>query len=286
MQKTSKFSQLNLEKLKLLQGYFKKESEVSMAFLFGSQAKGLAGDSSDWDVGVYFTPREYLELEKEDIYPGESKIWADLVDILQTDVDFLVLNRARPSLVFSILNSGFPLFVKDRRLYLSLLSKVSYEAVDFWNFVYDFWKIRERAKSLSPEDRAILIEHLVFLEEEFKDLEEFKKLTWSEYQKDRFKRRNVERWVENLVMASLDIAKITLAADKKEIPQTYKDVLKIFGLHYFSPSFAERLSQFAELRNIVTHEYLDIKWSKISKFIKEAENLYPEFIERIKKIVK
>jgi predicted nucleotidyltransferase len=156
MKKASKFSQLNLEKLKLLQGYFKKESEVSMAFLFGSQAKGLAGDSSDWDVGVYFTPREYLELEKEGNYPGESKIWADLVDILQTDVDFLVLNRARPSLVFSILNSGFPLVVKDRKLYLRLLSKASYEAVDFWDFVYDFWKIRERAKSLSPVSPNLL----------------------------------------------------------------------------------------------------------------------------------
>jgi uncharacterized protein YutE (UPF0331/DUF86 family)/predicted nucleotidyltransferase len=286
MKKASKFPELNLEKIKLLQEYFEKKSEVSMVFLFGSQAKGLAVDSSDWDVGVYFTPREYLELEQEGNYPGESKIWSDLVDILQTEVDFLVLNRARPSLVFSILNSGFPLVIKDRKLYLRLLCKTSYEAIDFWDFVYDFWKIREKAKSLSQEDRAVLIEHLVFLEEEFKDLEEFKKLTWGEYQKDRFRRRNIERWVENLVMTSLDIAKITLAADKKEIPQTYKDVLKIFGLYYFSPSFATRFSQFAELRNIVVHEYLDIKWNKISRFIKEAENLYPEFIERTKKIIK
>lgn len=153
MEKASRVSQPNLRKIKLLREYFEKEPEVSMAFLFGSQAKSLARDSSDWDIGVYFKPREYLELEKEGDYPGENKIWSDLVGILQTDVDFLVLNRARPSLVFGILNSGFPLVVKDRKLYLRLLSKASYEAVDFWNFVYDFWQIRGRAKSLEQNQK-------------------------------------------------------------------------------------------------------------------------------------
>jgi len=276
----------NSGKIKHLKEYFEKEPQVLMAFLFGSRAKNLAKESSDWDIGVYFKPKEYLELEKESDYPNEDKIWADLVDILQTDVDFLVLNRARPALVFSILNSGLPLVVKDRRLYLKILCKTSYEAIDFWDFVYDFWKVRERARSLSPEERAILIEHLAFLETEFKDLEEFKNLTWDEYRRERFKRRNVERWVENLVMAPLDIAKISLASEKKEVPQTYKDTLKMLGLLYFDPSFAERFSQFAELRNIVVHEYLDMKWSKIKNFIKEAENLYPEFIDRIKRVIK
>jgi len=107
----------------------------------------LSQDNSDWDVGVYFKPKEYLELEQEGDYPNENKIWSDLVDTLKADVDFLVLNRARPSLVFSVLNSGFPLVIKDRKLYLRLLCKTSYEAIDFWNFVYDFWKIREGAKS-------------------------------------------------------------------------------------------------------------------------------------------
>jgi predicted nucleotidyltransferase len=148
MEKASRVSQPNLEKIKLLREYFEKELEVPMAFLFGSQAKSLARDSSDWDIGVYFKPNEYLELEKEGDYPGENKIWSDLVDILQIDVDFLVLNRARPSLVFTILNSSFPLVIKDRKLYLRLLCKTSYEAIDFWEFVYDFWQIRERAKPL------------------------------------------------------------------------------------------------------------------------------------------
>ncbi len=152
MEKALNVSQPDLGKIKLLQEYFEREAEGLMAFLFGSQAKSLARDSSDWDIGVYFKPKDYLELEKEGDYPNENKIWSDLVDMLKTDVDFLVLNRARPSLVFSVMNSGFPLVIKDRKLYLRLLCKTSYEAIDFWECVYDFWQIRERAKSLSLED--------------------------------------------------------------------------------------------------------------------------------------
>jgi len=137
---------MNLRKIKLLKKYFEKQPSVSFAFLFGSQIKDRARAGSDWDIAVYFKPNEYLELEKEANYPNENEIWSDLVDCLQAEVDFLVLNRVRPSLVFSILNSGFPLVIKDRELYLRLLCKTSYEAIDFWNFVYDFWKIRERAK--------------------------------------------------------------------------------------------------------------------------------------------
>ena len=38
----------------------------------------------------------------------------------------------------------------DVRVYFKPSSKTTYEAIDFWNFVYNFWKIRERARSLSP----------------------------------------------------------------------------------------------------------------------------------------
>lgn len=96
---------------------------------------------------------------------------------------------------------------------------------------------------------------------------------------------DIERWVENLVMSSLDIVKIILASAKRTIPQSYKETLKIFaGLYMnFEESLAERFATFAELRNIIVQEYLDIKWKKIKKFIEEAEKFYPQFIKRVKK---
>lgn len=271
-----------LEKLK---DYFLRRDEAVLAFVFGSQAKGTARAVSDWDIAAYFKPKKFAELETREEYEGENQIKSDVSNILKQDIDFLVMNRARPSLVFQILNTGTPLVVKDERLQRELLLKTHYEAVDFWRFAQEFWKIRERSASLSQEDKANLIEHLVFLENELKDIETFQSLTWKEYFEDRGMRRNAERWIENLVMTSLDIAKIILASEKKELPQTYRETLKVFGALYINESFGERLSHITELRNIIAHEYLDIRWDKIKKFIQEAEEIYKEFIYKVKEFL-
>jgi uncharacterized protein YutE (UPF0331/DUF86 family)/predicted nucleotidyltransferase len=272
-------------KIEVLTQYFQKESSVVLAFLFGSRAKGSEGGVSDWDIAVYLKPKEYLEIETEREYLGENKIWSDLIELLETDdVDFVVLNRARPSLVYNALRTGTPLIIRDRRLYLDLLCKVSYEAVEWWDFVSDFWKISQKAKSLPPEERARVLEYLRFLENEFSEMDRIKKFSWQDYIQDSFKRKVIERWVENLVMCALDIAKVILASEKREIPQTYKDTLKIFGTLYVDPSFAENFSEFASLRNILVHEYLDIKWRRIRNFIDQAERLYPIFIKKIKEM--
>jgi len=273
-------------KIEALTQYFQKESSVVLAFLFGSRASGGEREISDWDIAVYFKPEEYLEIETEREYPAENRIWSDLIDLLETDnVDFLVLNRVRASLVYNVLRSGTSLVIKDRRLYLDLLCKVSYEAVEWWDFVSDFWEISQKAKSLPPEERARVLEYLRFLQNEFSELEQIKSFGWQDYIQDSFKRKIIERWVENLVMGALDIAKVILASEKREIPQTYKDTLKIFGTTYLDPAFGEKFSEFASLRNILVHEYLDIKWRKIKKFIDQAERLYPVFIDKIKEIV-
>jgi uncharacterized protein YutE (UPF0331/DUF86 family)/predicted nucleotidyltransferase len=282
-------SKIKTEKIKLLKDYFKKEPQVSLAFLFGSQAKGISRKISDWDIAVYFKPREYLELETEIDYPKENKIWSDLINLLETDdVDLVVLNRAKPDLVFSVLNSGMSLVIKDRKLYLDLLCKTHYEAVDWWQFVFDFWKIKEKAKSLSIEAKKNIIERLDFLVEHFKDIEEFKKMTWDDYQDSRDNQRNIERWIENLVMASLDIAKIVMGSEKMAIPESYKDTLKVFSCITlkFSEKEADKFSDFAKIRNIIAHQYLDIKWRKIKNFIPAAEKIYPKFIKKVGQMVK
>jgi len=272
--------------LQALKKYFQKRDDVLLAFLFGSQAKGYARKISDWDVAVYFRPAAGapLELESEREYPESHTIWGELEKIVAGPVDLVILNRAAPPLVFSILNKGVPLAIKDRSLYLRLLSKTHYEAVDFWQFTRDFWRIRERALSLSPEDRSDLIKHLVFLENELKDLEYFNKITQQQYTKDRAIKRNLERWAENLVRASLDIAKILLAAEKKEVPDSYRETLRAVGLHYFDEEFASQFAELAAARNIIAHEYLDLRWKQLRYFIEQAALLYPRFIARVKEI--
>jgi uncharacterized protein YutE (UPF0331/DUF86 family)/predicted nucleotidyltransferase len=275
-----------ITQIEMLKGYFEKKEGVVMAFLFGSRASGLSGGISDWDIGVYFKPYQYMEIETREWYPGEKNIWGELVSLLKTDdVDLAVLNRTSPSVVFSVLSKGIPLKIKDRKLYLDLLCRVSYEAIDFREFAFDFLRIKERAKSLSEDERLRLAQYLDFLEDEMSEIGRFKEMDKDEYLIDKDKRRSIERWIENIVMSSLDIAKIVLASEKKGIPQSYGGTLENFGLFYFGEEFARRFSHFASLRNIVVHQYLDIKWMRIKDFIKEAEELYPLFIEKVKELL-
>jgi len=271
-----------------LRTYFEKEPSVSMAFLFGSRARGIERKGSDWDIGIYFRPQEYLETETDIEYPEELRIWSDLIDILQTDdIDLIILNRAGSHLVYEVLRKGISLVIKDRNLYIDLLLKTSYEALDWWDFVKDYYEISEKSSSIAPSEKARLLRALKFLENEFKELKDMQSITYGDYLHNSFKRKVIERWIENIVMAMLDIAKIIMASSKREIPETYKEILKTFGTLYINESFGEKIAWFAIMRNIVTHEYLDIRWKRIKKFIiNDAEVLVPIFIKDVKDIIK
>lgn len=139
---------------------------------------------------------------------------------------------------------------------------------------------------MRKEERERLIRLLDYLESEVDDYPAFSQLTWEMYQKDKVKRRNVERWIENIVMSSIDIAKILLASENRPIPGSYKEILYNIGLiGDFNEEFGKKLSRWAGLRNIVVHEYLDIRWRNIKEFIRESEPVFRELIKGVRKIV-
>ena len=76
-----------------LKNYFENRKDIAFAFLFGSQARGLATSLSDVDIAVYFYPekRHPVEYEEEVFHEGEDEIWADLERLLKKEVEVLVL---------------------------------------------------------------------------------------------------------------------------------------------------------------------------------------------------
>jgi hypothetical protein len=50
-----------------------------------------------------------------------------------------------------------------------------------------------------PEERERLIRYIDFLEDELSDFGKFAMVSWKKYQEDRDIRRNLERWIENIV---------------------------------------------------------------------------------------
>lgn len=276
---------ISTTKVRLLKKYFSGKPEVSMAFLFGSYTKGQALFDSDVDIAVYFKPKERrLEWEEVGEWSEVIKIWADTEKILGKNVDVLVLNKAPCLIAFDAVHTGIPLVIKDHLLYLRFLSLINSAAIDFREFIEDYWRIEQRSTSLSNFDKTRLIEIVKFLTNEIDDWNIYLELGWDEYQNDRIKRRSMEHWIENIVNASIDIARILLASGKKSLPGTYREVLRSFmSLKNFDKNTAERLGEFARLRNIITHEYLDIRWEQIRNFVKTAKPLFEYTIEFIKK---
>lgn len=275
------------EMISRLKEYFLSKNEVLMAFLFGSHAKERAHSGSDWDIAVYFKPKESaVEWEEDRQYPEEDVVWNDCMDILKTDsVDLAVLNRA-PAALAEIAIKGVPLVIKDERFFWEFRLIVSREGEDYRSFAEDFFIISERSSSIGPIDKAILEKTIRFIEQEARSYDRFSSLSQRVYETDADERRNAERWVENIMNAVIDIAKILLASSKKAIPDTYREALRqAIWLLNLSDEHKDSFEQWAKLRNILAHEYLDIRWKRIEDFIKRSRPYVEALIGAAKKFM-
>ena len=275
------------KKIELLKNYFSKQSDVSMAFIFGSYAKKRETSESDFDVAIYFKPRgKMLEWEEIEDRADEDKIWSDIERIIGIRTDLVVLNRAPATLAFSVIQEGTPIIIKDSSLHLRFFLAISSAAEYFTDFTKDFWAIKQRSSSLTEIDQQRLIRIIDFLETELADSPKFLDLDQKIYESDAVVRRNVERWAENIVNSSIDIAKIILASEKKKIPQTYREIMhELSLLKDFKNEDAERLAQSAKLRNILAHEYLDVRFRQIEKFTKGSLPAYRALLDFAKKFI-
>lgn len=135
---------------------------------------------------------------------------------------------------------------------------------------------------MKKETKFRLMKHISFLENELKDYGTFNRLSWKEYNEDRHKRRDVERWIENIINSSIDTGKVIISEEDKGLPDTYKDiVVAVCSVLNFKEEDSKKLSDLVRFRNIISHEYLDIRWTSIQKFIAETKTLYEDFLDKV-----
>ena len=274
------------EETRLLKEYFDQRDDVLMAFVFGSYVRGQEMAESDFDVAVYFKSEKGVMEHKCD-FDREGQIWSDVSAIVEKEVDLVCLNNAPASLVSSVVTEGIPLAVKDEKLFWEIYLKKSSETEDFLGFLEDFRRIKQEARSLTKEARERLMLRIDYLKDELNDLERFKSLSWEEYTKDRDKRRLIERWAENILNATIDIAKIILASEKKLMSRTYEDALRDFGIFSgLNLDEAKQFAKFAELRNILAHEYLEILYKRIKIFIDKSPPFYKRILDFLEDYLK
>lgn len=271
-----------------LSEYFKGRKDIAFAYLFGSVAKNQSHTESDIDIGVYFTPAtRALEYESENRYPSENSVWDDLDSLVGRHTDMVVLNRVPSTLFSAVLDEGQRIFSFNDDFLARLSSAVNDLAEDFRDFISDFIKVKERSKSISPHDKVRLERSIDFVRDQIPDFSNFANIAQKQYERDISVKRNIERWAETLANAAIDIAKILIASKKRPIPQTYKSIIKELGfLDDFDENIATKLSGYSDMRNILSHEYLDLRFTVLGKFIKEGEPLFTYLIKYAKDMIK
>ncbi|OGW59208.1 MAG: hypothetical protein A2V83_05560, partial [Nitrospirae bacterium RBG_16_64_22] len=90
------------------------DAAVSLAYLFGSRAKGETSNRADWDIAVYLAEDRLAENPIWDKFKIEDRLSA----VLATDaVEVVVLNRLEdPLLGFEIIANSLLLVEKDENL--------------------------------------------------------------------------------------------------------------------------------------------------------------------------
>ena len=289
-----------------LQTVLSDRQEVTFAILFGSAASGRQTMESDVDIAVYLqeidervpgvgesdsSPRSGIpDVEEEIEFSYESDLWRDLERAARTNVDMVVLNRAAATISASALLTGTIVINRDESLYRKYFLAVTSLAQEQREFADDFVVIKGRSRSLSDIDRARLVRIVDFLEDELQDYPEFRDLDLERYSTDRSMRRSVERWVENLVNASIDAAKIVLASERRPVPHTYAEALEMLAtVKGFWPDgpeagreTARRLAQNTRVRNMLAHEYLDLRFTRVDQVVDHAEDRYGDLIRALR----
>ena len=137
---------------------------------------------------------------------------------------------------------------------------------------------------MSQGDKIKLVPLIDYLEKELQFLPKYnEEIEWKVYQSVREKRLEVERWVECIINATLDISKMILTLSKEDIPETSREILYKIATLIYEEETAETFSKLAKIRNTLAHRYLDIRWNDIKWFLQTAQNIYPPFLEYAKK---
>lgn len=235
--------------------------------LFGSAAAGQLRSDSDVDVALYQASSGQLEIEVDRELDREAEIQVALERATQRNVDLLTLNRAPATVCAAALLTGRPVLLRDGALYTRYLLAVTTVASDFLETESEFRAIRDRSRSLSAIDRSRLQRILDFMEMELQDRDQFRGVTLTSYQTDRNLRRNLDRWVEMLINAAIDVGKIVLGSDLRPVPYTYGQVLADLESTAHFSDLAGRLKPLAALRNVLAHEYLELRFRRVASFV-------------------
>lgn len=117
-----------------------------------------------------------------------------------------------------------------------------------------------------------IAESIQFISQELKEFEdEYANKTWLEYRDDKKIQKLMDRTVENILTALIEVCGTVLTEEGIPV-ESYSDALgkcgKLFG---FSEEEQEILSKLAIQRNRLAHRYLNFRWQAIKMFSEQKK---------------
>lgn len=124
---------------------------------------------------------------------------------------------------------------------------------------------------------------ITLIGEELERLKEFSDFTLEELAKDYIKQATVERLLEKIINRAIDINQHLIAEfSEKTTPKSYRETfLGLSELNIYPKEFAERIAKSAGTRNVLTHDYNNIDYSKIYNSIFDCLKDYHQYCQYI-----
>jgi uncharacterized protein YutE (UPF0331/DUF86 family) len=129
-----------------------------------------------------------------------------------------------------------------------------------------------------------IAESVHFITEEIAEFEEdYADKTWRDYQEDGKLQKLIDRTVENVLTALVEVCG-AFVAERGAAPDNYADVLRSCARSLkFSHDDQEALAGLAVQRNRLAHRYLDLRWHAVRDFAAKKE-LVKTLLTRVLKV--
>jgi len=109
-------------------------------------------------------------------------------------------------------------------------------------------------------DRTLVLRKLAEIEEYLAQIREFKDISVDQYSKDWKVQRIVERTLQMIIEACVDIAAHIISDRGYRIPKTYADTFKVlYEREILKEDLFKAMEKMAKFRNIIVHHYSTIE---------------------------
>lgn len=135
---------------------------------------------------------------------------------------------------------------------------------------------------MTSHDVDVVARKLATIQQTVLALEVVKGISLEDYRTDVWRRKAIERFLQEGIEAALDCAShLVVRAGRPAPPDLYSTFLAAAALGALEPAFAQRLAPAAGLRNRLVHEYDELDDAKVHAALPQAVDDLTRFIAEV-----